>query len=210
MRRAFPLMLDNAKARVTTVVTRPEPASARKRSIGSGSPIKIVRLRGHSRPRPARSEPRRKNDDQEAASIGVLRRAALYPVLPLRDIVVFPHMIVPLFVGREKSINALEEVMRADKQILLATQKDAERRRSDAGGHLRDRHARDGPAAPEAPRRHREGAGRGRATARGSSATPTATAYFEAEAAHACRRRSARRSRSRRWPAPSSRSSRTT
>ncbi len=43
-----------------------------------------------------------------------------YPVLPLRDIVVFPYMIVPLFVGREKSINALEEVMRADKQILLA------------------------------------------------------------------------------------------
>ena len=46
-------------------------------------------------------------------------RAALYPVLPLRDIVVFPHMIVPLFVGREKSIRALEEVMRADKPILL-------------------------------------------------------------------------------------------
>ncbi|MCE7029950.1 endopeptidase La [Jiella avicenniae] len=50
---------------------------------------------------------------------------ALYPVLPLRDIVVFPHMIVPLFVGREKSIKALEEVMGADKQILLATQKNA-------------------------------------------------------------------------------------
>jgi len=49
----------------------------------------------------------------------------LYPVLPLRDIVVFPHMIVPLFVGREKSIKALEEVMRNDQQILLATQKDA-------------------------------------------------------------------------------------
>ncbi|MEJ1159336.1 endopeptidase La [Prosthecomicrobium sp. N25] len=48
--------------------------------------------------------------------------ADVYPVLPLRDIVVFPHMIVPLFVGREKSIRALEEVMRADKQILLATQ----------------------------------------------------------------------------------------
>ncbi|MBL8652270.1 MAG: LON peptidase substrate-binding domain-containing protein, partial [Sphingopyxis sp.] len=46
-------------------------------------------------------------------------------VLPLRDIVVFPHMIVPLFVGREKSIKALEEVMGADKQILLATQKNA-------------------------------------------------------------------------------------
>jgi ATP-dependent Lon protease len=48
-----------------------------------------------------------------------------FPVLPLRDIVVFPYMIVPLFVGREKSINALEEVMRADKQILLAAQKNA-------------------------------------------------------------------------------------
>ncbi|MCW1839794.1 endopeptidase La [Prosthecomicrobium hirschii] len=48
--------------------------------------------------------------------------AEVFPVLPLRDIVVFPHMIVPLFVGREKSIRALEEVMRADKQILLATQ----------------------------------------------------------------------------------------
>ncbi|MBA2127317.1 endopeptidase La [Hyphomicrobium methylovorum] len=49
----------------------------------------------------------------------------LYPVLPLRDIVVFPYMVVPLFVGREKSIAALEEVMRADKQILLAAQKNA-------------------------------------------------------------------------------------
>ncbi len=49
----------------------------------------------------------------------------LYAVLPLRDIVVFPHMIVPLFVGREKSIRALEEVMGVDKQILLATQKNA-------------------------------------------------------------------------------------
>jgi ATP-dependent Lon protease len=48
-----------------------------------------------------------------------------YPVLPLRDIVVFPHMIVPLFVGREKSILALEEVMKADKPILLATQQNA-------------------------------------------------------------------------------------
>ena len=48
-----------------------------------------------------------------------------YPVLPLRDIVVFPHMIVPLFVGREKSIRALEEVMKTDKPILLATQKNA-------------------------------------------------------------------------------------
>ena len=48
-----------------------------------------------------------------------------YPVLPLRDIVVFPHMIVPLFVGREKSINALEEVTENEKQILLVAQKNA-------------------------------------------------------------------------------------
>ena len=49
--------------------------------------------------------------------------AETLPVLPLRDIVVFPHMIVPLFVGREKSIKALEEVMREDKRILLVAQK---------------------------------------------------------------------------------------
>lgn len=49
----------------------------------------------------------------------------MLPVLPLRDIVVFPHMIVPLFVGREKSVRALEDVMREDKQILLVAQKNA-------------------------------------------------------------------------------------
>ncbi|MGH7110382.1 MAG: endopeptidase La [Stellaceae bacterium] len=54
-----------------------------------------------------------------------IARGALYPVLPLRDIVVFPHMIVPLFVGREKSVRALEDVMKDDKQILLVTQKNA-------------------------------------------------------------------------------------
>jgi len=54
-----------------------------------------------------------------------LSRGTMYPVLPLRDIVVFPHMIVPLFVGREKSVRALEDVMKDDKQILLVTQKNA-------------------------------------------------------------------------------------
>lgn len=49
----------------------------------------------------------------------------LSPVLPLRDIVVFPHMVVPLFVGREKSIKALEDVMRDEKRIVLLTQKDS-------------------------------------------------------------------------------------
>ena len=49
----------------------------------------------------------------------------IYPILPLRDIVVFPYMIVPLFVGREKSVKALEQVMNSEKKILLVAQKDA-------------------------------------------------------------------------------------
>src|ERR1700744_6654370 len=52
-------------------------------------------------------------------------RGKVLPLLPLRDIIVFPHMVVPLFVGREKSIAALEEAMRHDKDILLAAQKKA-------------------------------------------------------------------------------------
>ena len=48
------------------------------------------------------------------------------PLLPLRDIVVFPSMIVPLFVGREKSIKALQEVMKTDKSIVLVSQKNSE------------------------------------------------------------------------------------
>ncbi len=63
--------------------------------------------------------------NDEMHDISLKESEGRYPVLPLRDIVVFPHMIVPLFVGREKSILALEEVMGADKQILLATQKNA-------------------------------------------------------------------------------------
>ncbi len=51
--------------------------------------------------------------------------ATIYPVLPLRDIVVFPNMIVPLFVGREKSVKALENVIENDRKILLVSQKDA-------------------------------------------------------------------------------------
>jgi len=54
-----------------------------------------------------------------------IAKTVTYPVLPLRDIVVFPHMIVPLFVGREKSVRALEDVMKEDKQILLVAQKNA-------------------------------------------------------------------------------------
>ena len=105
----------------------------------------------------------------------------LYPVLPLRDIVVFPYMIVPLFVGREKSINALEEVMRSDKHILLAAQKNAGDDDPATDAIYPDRHARLRAAAPEAARRHREGAGRGH-RARASIARYTENPdYFEAE-----------------------------
>ena len=64
-----------------------------------------------------------KNENDRRDSQG--RKARLVPLLPLRDIIVFPHMVVPLFVGREKSINALEEAMGSEKDILLAAQKRA-------------------------------------------------------------------------------------
>jgi ATP-dependent Lon protease len=66
---------------------------------------------------------RNDNDDQNPG-VGT-PNGETFPLLPLRDIIVFPHMVVPLFVGREKSINALEEAMSQDKQILLAAQKKA-------------------------------------------------------------------------------------
>ena len=50
----------------------------------------------------------------------------LAPILPLRDIVVFPHMVAPLFVGRKSSVNALNKVMDKDKKIIVLTQKDPE------------------------------------------------------------------------------------
>ena len=90
-----------------------------------------------------------------------------YPVLPLRDIVVFPHMIVPLFVGREKSIkgargsDALRHVHSARHP------EERLRRRSGDRRHLRDRHAGKRAAAAQAARRHRQGAGRGRRARQG-------------------------------------------
>ena len=54
-----------------------------------------------------------------------MKASYIKPLLPLRDIVIFPSMVVPLFVGREKSIRALEEAMKTDKKILLSAQIDA-------------------------------------------------------------------------------------
>ena len=56
----------------------------------------------------------------------VMSKTEFFPTLPLRDIVIFPSMIVPLFVGRDKSIKALNEVMKSNKKIILVTQKNAE------------------------------------------------------------------------------------
>ena len=55
-----------------------------------------------------------------------MKTTQIKPLLPLRDIVIFPSMVVPLFVGREKSIKALQEVMKSDKSIVLVTQKNSE------------------------------------------------------------------------------------
>ena len=55
-----------------------------------------------------------------------MKTSYLKPLLPLRDIVIFPSMVVPLFVGREKSIKALQDVMKSDKSIVLVTQKNSE------------------------------------------------------------------------------------
>ena len=96
----------------------------------------------------------------------------LYPVLPLRDIVVFPHMVVPLFVGREKSIHALEEVMRATSRSCSPPRRTPATTIRADGRIYRRRHARHRAAAAEAARRHREGAGRGQARARASRASP--------------------------------------
>src|ERR1700755_724250 len=66
-----------------------------------------------------------RNDNSPHSPNGERSRGKVIPLLPLRDIIVFPHMVVPLFVGREKSIAALEEAMNHDKEILLAAQRQA-------------------------------------------------------------------------------------
>ena len=99
----------------TTPVAEAKPAAA------APAPQPVAEAAPKSRARSAaRGEAKPARDDDAPAKPA---RADLMPVLPLRNIVVFPHMIVPLFVGREKSVRALEAVMRDDKKILLAAQK---------------------------------------------------------------------------------------
>jgi ATP-dependent Lon protease len=63
---------------------------------------------------------------QKEARLDTLSSQMLLPVLPLRDVVVYPHMVIPLFVGREKSIHALNLAMQGNKRIVLVAQKNAE------------------------------------------------------------------------------------
>ena len=98
--------------------------------------------------------------DSKSKEIDFDHDGGFFPVLPLRDIVVFPHMIVPLFVGREKSIAALEEVMEHDKQILLVTQKDAAQDDPDPAGMYDIGTLATVLQLLKLARRHGEGAGR--------------------------------------------------
>ncbi len=65
------------------------------------------------------------NDNRDDKDTDMTDELTILPMLPLRDIIIFPHMVVPLFVGRERSINALDEAMNKDKRLFLAAQKDA-------------------------------------------------------------------------------------
>ena len=86
---------------------------------------------------------------------------SVVPLIPLRDIIIFPHMVVPLFVGRDKSIKALEFAMGNDKNILLAAQKKAKTDDPVSEDIYKMGYARYDPPALEAPRRYGKGAGGG-------------------------------------------------
>ena len=96
------------------------------------------------------------------------------PVLPLRDIVIYPFMIVPLFVSREKSIRAVDEALGENRMILLASQKDLDKEEPGAGRSLRSRHGRGHHAHAEAARRPHSHPGPGRSRARRSNRSMTA------------------------------------
>jgi ATP-dependent Lon protease len=102
-----------AAAQGTAVVPQADVSSARGADVSSARGADVSSARGAD------------VSSARGADVSSARGADVLPVLPLRDIVVFPHMIVPLFVGREKSVRALEAVMKDDKQILLVAQRNA-------------------------------------------------------------------------------------
>ena len=93
-----------------------------------------------------------KNDDSQATTL-------ILPLLPLRDIVVFPHMVAPLFVGRAKSVNALADAMNQDKNVFLSTQKKARDRQSYGKRYQHHRNHRQRSAAAAASGRNGKGPG---------------------------------------------------
>ena len=95
------------------------------------------------------------------------------PLLPLRDVVVFPHMVIPLFVGRPKSIKALEAAMEAGRQIMLVAQKAAGKDEPKPDDMFEVGCVSQHPADAQAARRHGEGAGRRRAARQHAPASPT-------------------------------------
>src|SRR5476649_1767095 len=101
------------------------PESARILPVGVGGSFSRLRPVGEAISQAGLSGRSTSMADDDTKKKDDLITELSAPVLPLRDIVVFPHMIVPLFVGREKSVRALEEVMNDEKQILLLTQKNA-------------------------------------------------------------------------------------
>ena len=82
------------------------------------------------------------------------------PMMPIRDVVIFPYMMTPFVVGRESSVHALEEALASDKKIFLATQHDASIDEPKAGRHFPGRHHRQHRAEPEAARRQHQSSGR--------------------------------------------------
>src|SRR4030043_542240 len=68
--------------------------------------------------------PEEKKQDITGATLGRTRRA-IVPLLPLRDIILFPHMVIPIFVGRDRSIQAIDSAMEKDRRILFCLQKDS-------------------------------------------------------------------------------------
>ena len=82
------------------------------------------------------------------------------PMMPIRDVVIFPYMMTPFVVGRESSVRALEEALASDKKIFLATQHDASHRRTQGRRHFPGRHHRQHRAEPKTARRQHQSAGR--------------------------------------------------
>ena len=124
------------------------------------------------------------------------------PLLPLRDVVVFPHMVIPLFVGRPKSIKALEAAMEAGRQIMLVAQKAAGKDEPKPDDMFEVGCVSTHPADAQAARRHGEGAGRRHAARRPRTRITDNGEHFVADVTPVPPEADAEAARSRRCAAP--------